>query len=354
MSAVRHPARVERSRQVPLRWELPAWLRPAVAGLALVLPLTIALAAPAQREAPATASATAAPVVISASPPPALLSQTGLSAPGVLAFEPQYPLWSDGTHKRRWISIPAGRFVDARQPDAWVFPPGTKAWKEFAYGSRVETRFSERLANGQWRFATYVWRADGSDADLAPDAGARLARDDAPEGVYELPSRADCANCHGGARSPVLGFDAIQLVEQLPALIERGWVRGLDPAYRARPPRIVAATEVERAARGYLHGNCGHCHHAQGVPVPLVLAQSVAGSPAPGVAQLATALRRMHSRNPLTQMPPLGTRVVDPSGIERVQAWLELGLAAAPAASLPPTRGAVPRTAAIPSNHPHP
>lgn len=262
--------------------------------------------------------------------PPALLSQTGLSAPGVLAFEPLYPLWSDGTSKRRWIHIPAGRAIDARNPDAWVFPVGTKLWKEFAYDGRVETRFNERLPNGQWRFVTYVWRADGSEADLAPAKGLLLPRADAPDGRYELPSQADCANCHAGAPSPVLGFGAVQVAEMLPMLIERGLVRGLPAAWRQSPPRIVAASDAEREARGYLHGNCGHCHHARGVPVPLVLAQSAAGTPAPSVVQLHTALRRMHSRNPMTQMPPLGTRIADPRGLALVQGWLAQGLASAP------------------------
>ena len=50
------------------------------------------------------------------SPPPATLSATGLFAPGepdriddsLRAFSPVYPLWSDGTRKQRWLSLPAG------------------------------------------------------------------------------------------------------------------------------------------------------------------------------------------------------------------------------------------------------
>jgi hypothetical protein len=62
---------------------------------------------------------------------PALLSDTGLFAPGqvgtiavaVLPFSPQYPLWSDGATKRRWISLPPGLSIDATRPDE-VEPQG--------------------------------------------------------------------------------------------------------------------------------------------------------------------------------------------------------------------------------------
>ncbi|MCL4183782.1 MAG: hypothetical protein KJ011_10090, partial [Burkholderiaceae bacterium] len=70
-----------------------------------------------------------------------------------LGFSPQYPLWSDGTAKRRWISLPPGSFIDASRADAWEFPRGTRLWKEFALGRRrIETRYIERLEDGSWRY----------------------------------------------------------------------------------------------------------------------------------------------------------------------------------------------------------
>ena len=65
-----------------------------------------------------------------------------------LAFSPQYPLWSDGAAKRRWISLPPGTAIDASRPDAWEFPRGTRLWKEFSLDRPVETRFIERLPDG--------------------------------------------------------------------------------------------------------------------------------------------------------------------------------------------------------------
>src|SRR5262252_6463018 len=116
---------------------------------------------------------TPAPAQTTDDPLPERLSDTNLYAPGsttqlqsdVLTFTPQYPLWSDGADKRRWIRLPANTAIDASLADAWQFPPGTQLWKEFAYGTRrVETRYIERQRNGRWRFASYVWDERGHEA----------------------------------------------------------------------------------------------------------------------------------------------------------------------------------------------
>ena len=81
---------------------------------------------------------------------------------------------------------------------------GTKLWKEFAHGNRLETRYLERGADGNWRFGSYVWSADGKDAVLAPGKGMRdLPAPNAPGARYTIPSEDDCRACHEGA--PVAG-----------------------------------------------------------------------------------------------------------------------------------------------------
>jgi hypothetical protein len=78
-----------------------------------------------------------AAVDVRAGPLPERLSETGLFVegsaiqvrPGVLQFSPQYPLWSDGATKQRWIKLPPGTFIDATRADAWTFPRGTRLWK---------------------------------------------------------------------------------------------------------------------------------------------------------------------------------------------------------------------------------
>jgi len=311
--------------------------------------------------------------------PPLHLHETGLFAPGspagtgpgVMPFTPQYALWSDGAAKRRWLYLPPGTQIDAANPDAWEFPRGTRLWKEFAHDRAVETRYIERRADGTWQYATYLWNADGSEAVLAPVRGVRaMPVNGAPDGRYDIPSQADCTVCHEGAAVPVLGVGALQLSPDrdpaaapaslpgagdldLPSLVARGLIRNLPPALLVRPPRIAADTPTERAALGYLHGNCGHCHNDNGSPAPvgLILAQSVADAAASreqvrrsaidspsrfrpqGAAAPLPIIKparpdesvlgiRMRSRNPAVQMPPLGTHAVDPAGTALIDRWI--------------------------------
>jgi len=308
-------------------------------------------------------------------PLPARLSDTGLFEPGsttllrdgVLPFSPQYPLWSDGTQKRRWIHLPPGTAIDAVAPDAWQFPVGTRLWKEFRHGRAIETRYIERLDNGHWRFAAYVWDEKGRDAVLAPEQGAVLEA--GPAGRYLVPSRTDCLACHEGSAVPVLGFSALQLSSDrdplaphadpartgqvdLAYLVATGRLVNLPPALLATPPRIASRSPVERAALGYLHGNCGHCHDPAGAldALDLVLAQradpgadSVArvrqslldresrfrphGLPNPRRVALdatspSTLVLRLESTSPLVRMPPLGVQLVDDEGVALVRRWI--------------------------------
>jgi hypothetical protein len=309
--------------------------------------------------------------------PPQTLRETGLYLPdaglvvdpGHLGFSPQYPLWTDGATKRRWLSLPPNTYIDASRPNAWDFPAGTRLWKEFSVGRAVETRYVERLPDGQWRYATYIWNEAGTNATLAPADGVRALRvEGAPNGRYTVPGEFDCRACHEGAAVPVLGFSALQLstdrdplapnadmvsATDLRQLIARGLVRNLPPALVDAPPRITASSATERAALGYLHGNCGHCHNADGSPVPVDvrLAQDVSlGSEsaeqvlrslldassrfrapglnhdarviAPGRPEASTLLWRMRSTNPQTQMPPLGVQALDREALALLERWI--------------------------------
>jgi hypothetical protein len=288
----------------------------------------------------------------------------------VLPFAPQYPLWSDGAAKRRWIRLPPGTSIDAARPDAWEFPAGTRLWKQFSVGGRaVETRFIERLADGSWRFASYVWNADGSDATLAPAAGAPGVADLGHDARHDVPGQADCRACHEGRATPVLGLSLLQLspdrdpgaphaepppagAADVPALVARGLLRNLPRRFVDTPPRIDADSATARAALGYLHANCGGCHNPEGplAPVALVLDERGDGGFAPAAALASTVARpstfrppghagdafrvvpgrpdlsvlpyRMRSRDPLAQMPPLGTKLVDDAGLALVERWI--------------------------------
>jgi hypothetical protein len=296
--------------------------------------------------------------------PPPRLSETGLHDEGVLSYTPQYPLWSDGATKRRWIRLPEGGRIDGRDPEAWVLPVGTRLWKEFSLNGRpVETRYLERREDGSWLFAAYRWTPDGEDALLVGDAGARAVAESAPGVPYDIPGRWDCRACHDD--TGVLGFTALQLSPDrdplaphaeppgpddvdLTDLLDRGLVTGMAPPPAAWPPRIGASTARERAALGYLAANCAVCHRPGGAPdardldlrahwigrPPAVLPTAVDRPGrdgnillAPGHAAASRLWRRMDSRQPLLQMPPLGTHRVDAEALALLAAWIDTDLA---------------------------
>ena len=239
-------------------------------------------------------------------PLPENLRDTGLFEAGSIeriraqnvAFTPEFPLWTDGQSKRRWLYLPPGTAIDKSDPDRWEFPRGTRAWKEFSAQGRVETRLIERLSDGSWRFSSYAWNAAGTEATLAPAEG--LPR-------QGIPSRQDCLACHEGAPSPILGFSAVQLTGQ-----------------------VAARDANERDALGYLHGNCGHCHNANALEATgLFLAQSAVSPDRSAAATRRSAaerapeiLRRVRSTNPYVRMPPLGVTVADAHGLQAVERWI--------------------------------
>jgi len=316
-------------------------------------------------------------------PLPSSLHDTGLYAeasglrvrPENRHFTPQYPLWSDGATKHRWISLPAGQSIDASHAVVWDFPRGTKLWKEFSVdGRRVETRMIERLDDGNWRFSAYAWNDEQSDATLVPSDKSRTVS--LPGGrKYRIPSEADCRACHAGAAVPVLGFSALQLSADrdplaphaepahaddlnLHELIDKRMLVGLPRELAETPPRIAAPTPAGRAVLGYLHANCGQCHvdpklSGSAVPVELQLAQDPSDAAAgaktirtlldsesryrsagaehsrlivPGDSQAGTLLARMRSRDPRIQMPPLGSAIPDLEAIVLIEYWIEQDL----------------------------
>lgn len=318
--------------------------------------------------------------------PPHTLRETGLYAnvdvlevdSQHLAFSPQYPLWTDGAAKKRWISLPPGTAIDGSDPDAWVFPVGTRLWKEFSFdGKRVETRYLERQADGQWLYAAYAWTADGREARLVSENGRPGAYQLAGGRSHDIPGVSDCRACHQGSRSQVLGFSALQLSSDkdsgalhaelrpvaavdLDRLIEKGLLVGVPDSPQATRPRIAAASATERAALGYLHGNCGHCHNDRGSlqniglflrAAPAADVQpaivSTVGEPIkkpapgqspeamlrikPGAPDQSGLMQRMGSRYSALQMPPLGTELVDKEAVETMRRWItELGHRNAP------------------------
>jgi hypothetical protein len=277
----------------------------------------------------------------------------GTISPDVVAFEPAYPLWSDGAEKRRWMRLPPGTQIDATDMDHWIFPVGTKFWKEFSHdGIRLETRLVERYGEGpeDYWMGAFVWNLDQNQATFAIYGEQNLLGT-----LHDAPAQKDCGACHRGDMGRVLGFSAIQLSEPpndptLSSLFQQG---RLATALEVPPTGYpVPGDPVTKAALGYLHANCGHCHNQNGTSWPdtqMVLRLQIADREAetsgvfrslvekplqywrggattfrviPGDPEASAIVDRMQLRGSKDQMPSLATEMVDPVGLAIVRHWI--------------------------------
>lgn len=287
--------------------------------------------------------------------PPDLLSETGLyvggsPAPYVQHFAPQFPLWSDGANKERWAYLPKCTQIDTTDMDHWQMPVGARFWKQFTRdGVRVETRFIHRYGPnpGDWVFAAYQWDAQLTDAVRVPSGVP-----DANGTPHDIPAEGACGNCHAKLPERILGFGAIQLsygVQAGDASITSLGAEGRLTTPVASP-FVVPGDATAQAALGYLHANCGNCHHETGVllvDMHLRLRTSDAtveqtdawltavGKPATnfmcngcnrieaGDAAASAIVQRMGVRGSSAQMPPLASELVDDTGLQQVSAWID-------------------------------
>jgi hypothetical protein len=307
---------------------------------------------------------------------PATLAGTGLCvdlactqiSADVHEYTPQFGLWSDTATKRRWMYLPPGTTIDTSNMDFWVFPVGTKFWKEFTRdGTRVETRYITKLladdnAPNAWFYVTYAWDPTQDDTTMAPPS---TGIENANGTQHDIPSRANCKRCHEGIKpSRVLGFQAIQLDYasdklDLDDLISMNML-SVNPAGAASPHFGVPVTglpgsAVDRAALGYMHANCGHCHNPtssthDSTPLELRLETTklgtVAATPAYTTAHDVTGMTVVYNGMPYTKiwaptdpdhslllvrlnattsppkMPEIGTEMVDPAGDAAIRAWV--------------------------------
>lgn len=183
------------------------------------------------------------------------LSEAGM---GGVAYDVRYPLWSNGADKTRLIELPPGTTIDTSDPDAWVFPDGTRLWKSFTVdGAPVETRLLEKRGD-EWVAGVYVW--DGDDAFLSDGTRTEIAL---PSGeTYTVPSERACFTCHAATTGKdfPLGIEPFQLGDE--GLATLAGLFSVDPG---AAPHVATEDPLEAEVRGYLHGNCAYCHQPAGV-----------------------------------------------------------------------------------------
>lgn len=245
-------------------------------------------------------------------------------APGLVPYEVNAPLWSDGAYKERHLGIPGEGRIDFTESGAWGLPDGTVLVKTFSLDldqgrRRVETRYLVKQQN-EWVGYSYRWNEAQTDATLVEAAGRtedftiRDASGATKTQTWYYPSRADCMVCHSRAAGFVLGLSTIQMnrpgqferFEQLSLFKidaldhlkqqEARWKRRLAGPLKSMVPKLWERIRVDLSkrwkledrrtgvlpkapeeygrltdpadatadlglrARAYLHANCAQCH----------------------------------------------------------------------------------------------
>ena len=296
-------------------------------------------------------------------PWPERLSQLGvypdperLEAPikRALRYEPRYPLWTNGSAKLRHLILPAQGQIDNRGAQ-WSLPVGSVLLKTFSYPASgkdrpIETRLMRRDARG-WDYAVYLWDEDGQDArrlDLrrAVEVPVEL---DQTRFMHAVPNRLECRACHESSQEWTLGLSALQLDASSEAA-QTLWAQGRLMAAPAPPLQLDEDPETAWV-KGYMVGNCVHCHNGQQHStnstyslMPQDLLDAVILQPTQGNASAAgtrvipadpdrsvlyQAMRGddpegLDERDPeLKPMPPLGVQRPDAQAIERLRRWIQ-------------------------------
>jgi uncharacterized repeat protein (TIGR03806 family) len=315
---------------------------------------------------------------------PHLLSETGVFRsvteltpnPGVIAYDVNSPLWSDGAFKRRWIALPGEARIGFAPTGEWRFPIGTVFVKHFELVTddarpekrrRLETRVLVVGEAGEGFGATYHWKADQTDAELLPDGAAEEVEVQTADGPrrrkWVYPSRNDCLVCHTTNAGFVLGVKTRQINGSFtyPGEVNDNQLRtwnhlGLfEPTLKemeiSKLDRLAAVTDktasLEHRVRSYLDANCAQCHRPGGArglfdarfDTPLGRQDLVKGAVAaadlgvrdaalitPGHPDKSVVYLRMKRRAEGFAMPPLASQIPDSDALAACAAWIkELG-----------------------------
>jgi uncharacterized repeat protein (TIGR03806 family) len=308
---------------------------------------------------------------------PVLLSETHVftdlqaltPSPSLIPYEVNVPLWSDGAHKQRFVSLPEGSVAQFQRDGAWTFPEGTVFVKHFELPLderepdtrvRLETRLLVVGAKGEVYGLSYKWRPDQTEADLLFESEVEersIVNGDGEEETfrYFYPGPTDCFECHTQAAGRILGVRTAQLNGEqryagavLPKNQLTAWADLLDvtlPTPESLPRLAPLHDETESAevrVRSYWDANCSMCHRGESgikaewdgrFSTPLfdqgVIDEKPVNSSADdrrivvaGEPELSELYLRDATTEPNRRMPPLGRSRVDRDYVAMLAEWI--------------------------------
>jgi uncharacterized repeat protein (TIGR03806 family) len=303
------------------------------------------------------------------SPPsefPQTLAETGCfdsisplqPASGVIPFDVNTPLWSDGAAKQRWLALPdgagAGATIDILSDGDWEFPEGSILIKNFSIDDQLlETRLLILHDDGGWGGYSYEWNEEETAATLLPADKARLLQGGQ---TWDYPSRPQCFSCHTEAAGRSLGPKTGQLnreilypstgitANQLTTLDAIGMFTQplVPPAANqlAFPSLDDGAVPLGVRSKAYFDANCSHCHRPGNenpasidlrFEAPMTLCGvapelgdlGVPGATlvSPGDPSSSVISLRIHALG-IHAMPPIAKRLVDLGAALVIDGWI--------------------------------
>jgi len=294
-------------------------------------------------------------------------------AEGVLPYELISPLFSDYSHKERFVWMPDGTAANYTTHHVLDFPIGAVLIKNFYYlhderdatqGKRlIETRLLVNRGE-EWDAYGYSWNDEQTDAfyDIIGDIKDVTWINEQGEKQrvdYIIPNKNQCKGCHAydnklmpiGPKVRNLNKDFVfqdGTSNQLDKWVSVGYLNNLKPD--SEHPAVAqwddGTSTLHDRSMAYLDINCGHCHNPNGagrtsgltllaesevglkvgVYKPTVSAGAGTGghsfSIVPGNADESIMIYRMNSTNPGAMMPEIGRRLVHQEGVDLIANWI--------------------------------
>ena len=320
---------------------------------------------------------------------PTKLSETGLFRNtqhlepniGVLPYRLNSTMWMEGAEADFHIAIPGTEKIEFFQSNKptfdWFqtkvrFPRESVLVKTYSVSEgrerrRIETQLSHYAGPNDWRFYSYRWLPNQTDAVLVGADGEsetfriptdrQLQEATHEEVKWNFAARSECRICHTPWSGEAMGFLEQQLRRPQDKddfwdeLQRSGFVsfpENEKPIERERFVPMAGIHEnqvsVDRRTRSYLHSNCAHCHQFGGAGSAefdirfdknLEETKCIDGRPIKGSFQIQDAklispadpfrsiLYYRMAKSGSGRMPHIGSQRVDTAGAALIRQWIQ-------------------------------